>query len=268
MTIFNDIFGKKLTNVRDIGGLKTADGRKIVKGRLIRSGRLSNLPKSTVRLIKGLGVKTILDLRTTAEVSDHPSTDIEGIQRLSLPILTVVTDAINDEKTMRLTMRRESKRLYVEFADAEEYMIETYRSIIFNDEPKESLTAFFRRIIETDSPIIWHCNSGKDRTGICAMLLESVLGVDEKEIYTDYLYSNKRLYGKNKILTFLLRIAPIKRNFKKILIGYIGVKRKYLQNIIETLKEKYGSAVGYCKQELGITDEDIAKLKSKYLVET
>ena len=267
MIIFNDIYGKKLINIRDIGGLKTNDGKKIVKGMLIRSGRLSELPDKSIETIKKLGVKTIIDLRTEAEVNDHPSTEIEGIKRYRLPTITTVTDAINDEKTMRLTMKRESKRLYVEFDSVRQYMEETYRSIMFNDEPKQSLRTFFRMLTEADGPILWHCNSGKDRTGICAMLLESVLGVSEKDILSDYMYSNKRLFKKNVTLTFFITIMPMKIRFKKFLIGYLRVKRAYLENVIGILKSKYGSVVGYCKAELGVTDEDIETLRRKYLIE-
>ena len=267
MIIFNDIIGKKLINARDIGGLKTADGKKIVKGRLIRSGRIADIPESTVKIIKKLGVKTIIDLRTGTECSDHPGKDIDGIERLKLPTVTTVTDVINDERTMRLTMKRESKRLNVEFGSAKEYMAEMYRSVVFNDEPKQSLKSFFKAVAQADDPVIWHCTSGKDRTGICAMLLESVLGVEEKDIYSDYLYSNARLFRRNVFLTFVLMISPFKMRFKKLLISYLGVKKEYLQGIIEELKEKYGSVTAYCKKELGVTDEDVFILKSKYLVE-
>ena len=265
MIIFNDIIGKKLTNVRDIGGLKTVDGKEIVKGKLFRGGRITVLPDSSLKIIKKLGIKTIIDLRTPAEYSDHPSAEIEGVKRLRLPTVTTVTDAINDEKTMPLTMKRESKRLFVEFENVKEYMAETYRSIVFMDEPKESLKRFFREIIATDGPLLWHCNSGKDRTGIFSMLLESVLGVGEKDIYSDYLYSNKRLFLKHVFLTFVLTIAPIGRKFKKFLIGYLRVKKEYLKSIIDEITLKYGGIIEYCEKELGVTAKDREVLKEKYL---
>ena len=267
MIIFNDVFGKKLINVRDIGGLRTVDGKKIVKGRLFRGGRIADIPEKSVDILKKLGIKTVLDFRTTAEYSDHPSVEIEGIERLRLPTVTTVTDAINDEKTMRLTMKRESKRLYVEFDSVKEYMAETYRSIVFHKEPKESLKRALRAVIDADAPILWHCNSGKDRTGIFSMLIESLLGVDERSIYSDYLYSNNRLFGHNLGLTLALSIMPMKMRFKKFLIGYLRVKKEYLLKLIEELKEKYGSVKEYCFAELDVTVEDVETLKKKYLTD-
>lgn len=55
---------KKLNNTRDLGGLPTKDGREIKCGLLFRSGRLYNLPPSTIEKLKALGIKTIVDLRT------------------------------------------------------------------------------------------------------------------------------------------------------------------------------------------------------------
>ena len=265
MIIFRDVFGKKLINLRDIGGLKTSDGKRVVCGRLFRGGKLYDLPKRSVETLKKLGIKTIIDLRTLTEAHDHPDTEIDGVKRLELPTITTVTDAMNEEKTMRLTMKRESKRLNIEFDSAEDYMMETYRSIMNNDEPKSSLRAFIQTVVKADAPLMWHCTSGKDRTGICAMLLESLLGVEEGEMLSDYLYSNRRLFRRNVFYAFMLTIAPMKRKFKKILIGYLGVKKRYFMNIREELKTRYGGVVEYCKAELGVTDEDISVLRGKYL---
>ncbi len=57
---------KKLRNTRDLGGIATADGRVIKKGKLIRSGRLFALPKSTVEKLKSIGLTTVIDLRVAA----------------------------------------------------------------------------------------------------------------------------------------------------------------------------------------------------------
>ena len=57
---------KKLNNTRDIGGLPTSDGREIKRGKLIRSGKLSDLPACTINAIKKIGVTTSYKYRKTA----------------------------------------------------------------------------------------------------------------------------------------------------------------------------------------------------------
>ncbi|HPB96052.1 MAG TPA: tyrosine-protein phosphatase, partial [Polyangiaceae bacterium] len=49
-------------NFRDIGGLRTHDGRRVQKGLLYRSDALSRLASSDQEAIAGLGLKTVVDL--------------------------------------------------------------------------------------------------------------------------------------------------------------------------------------------------------------
>lgn len=257
---------KKLYNTRDLGGIPAKGGKRIKRGKLIRSGKLSDLPKKTAEALRGFGVTTVFDIRTETERSDHPDTQIEGVKYYSYPIITTPIPVLPDERTMRLTMKKESYRLKKEFEDIDSYMIEVYRSILFSEEAQEGLKAFLRCVIEEEGCILWHCASGKDRAGICAMLLESLLGVKEKYIYEDYLASREfwhRKYFWNKVA---LTLAPVSVRFKKILFAFMSLKREYLETVIEEMKARYGGVVGYCKEVLGITDEDIKILKKKYLV--
>ena len=51
---------------------------------------------------------------------------------------------------------------------------------------------------------------------------------------------------------------------EEILVTGRGVYAPYMQNAIDYIKENYGDIPGYEKAELGLTDEDIAKLQSLY----
>lgn len=54
----------------------------------------------------------------------------------------------------------------------------------------ESLPQAITRIAENaDRPTLFHCAAGKDRTGVVAAVVLSLLGVDEDAIVTDYLRS-------------------------------------------------------------------------------
>src|SRR5579863_8921780 len=57
-------------NVRDLGGLPTEDGRETVSGRLLRSDNLQELSSADVeKLVRDIGLTTVVDLRSTAEVT-------------------------------------------------------------------------------------------------------------------------------------------------------------------------------------------------------
>ena len=258
---------KKLKNTRDLGDLITSDGRKIAHGKLIRSGRLSDLPTKSVCKLKEIGISTIVDLRIPAEKNDHPDIKLPESRYVWLPVTTTPTETVVSEETMYRTMKKEGKRLISDFAsDFDAYMIETYRTIVFADESRDRLRRFIRILLEEDGCVLWHCNSGKDRAGICSMLIEALLGVDEQTIYDDYLISRKYWRAKYRMYRLGIAVIPGSGSLKKMLYGMMRLKKVYLETVIEEMKAKYGSIIGYCKEELGVTDGDISLLRAKYLV--
>ncbi len=255
---------KKLFNTRDLGGIPTKDGV-IKKGKLIRSGKLYKIPDSTVQALKDMNVKTVIDLRIFTECEESPDTLWEGVNYVHLPVLCTATPGITREKSMTKTMAIESRRIKDEFGTADNYMTQMYRSVLFSEEPKKCLAQTLRLIIDNDDCILWHCSGGKDRAGIVAMLVEGLLGVDEKVILQDYVASHYFQRARFFWNRAGLVIAPLYMRFKKILFGMMAAKPIYMKVPIENIKEKYGSIEMYCKTELGVTDEDIAKMKEKYV---
>lgn len=257
---------KKLNNARDLGGIPTSDGRKIVSGKLFRSGRLTKLQEATCNELLQMGVKKIVDLRTPTECNDNPDTVIEEIEYVALPILHIPKGGITEDKTMGRWLYKESTRIKEEFGTAKNYMICSYREMVFEPQQQKSLAEFLRLIIDGDGGILFHCTSGKDRTGICAMLIEALLGVSEEWILKDYLASAafcRRKFFWNKVAIVL---GPIPVRFKQILMGLMYLQPEFLETIILEMTAQYGGVVEYCKQVLGVTDADIQILKAKYLV--
>lgn len=256
---------KKLFNTRDLGGLPTEDGRKIKKGKLIRSGKLYKIPQETVDALKAMGVTTVIDLRIFGEQEQAPDTLWEGVNYYHLPVLCTATPGITLEKNMRKLMVEESKRIKTEFGTADNYMSEMYRYILTSEEPQQCLKQALRLIIENEKCILWHCSGGKDRAGILAMLVESLLGVSEHVIISDYVASNRFQRAKFFWNRAGLVIAPCSLRLKRILYGMMAGKPRYLTESMTELKATYGSITNYCKQVLDVTDEDIETLKKKYL---
>ena len=63
----------KLSNFRDIGGLKTRDGNTIKLGVLFRSDELSKLTDKDIEMLQALNIKLICDLRTPKEMNKKNS---------------------------------------------------------------------------------------------------------------------------------------------------------------------------------------------------
>lgn len=62
---------------------------------------------------------------------------------------------------------------------------------------QDTYREFFRIVSEErNTPLLFHCSAGKDRTGIAAALLLGALGVDREVIMEDYMLSAEYIKGK------------------------------------------------------------------------
>lgn len=242
------------------------DGKVIRPGKLIRSGRLSRLPEATKKALSELGVTTVVDFRIAPEIAEHPETLPEGIKYRNLPFFTAPDDPFVPEKTMRATSKREGARIGREFANFDAYMIACYVKILWGAEGQEMLRKFLKIAARQRGCLLFHCTGGKDRTGIAAMLIESLLGVSEEDILTDYLASRRFLRGLYTRYRIGVAIAPARARTKRMVFGFLRLKKKYLKIAMDSVKEEYGSVENYCRVVLEITDEEISAMRKKYLV--
>ena len=65
-----------LANLRDVGGIPTVDGGKIIPGRLLRSDNLQTLTTSDVDQLLGLGLTDVIDLRSDYEAQREGPTPL------------------------------------------------------------------------------------------------------------------------------------------------------------------------------------------------
>lgn len=261
----NKLALRKTKNMRDIGGIPTADGRVIKSGKLIRSGRLHKLPCETVDALIGMGVVNIIDLRTDREIIEHIPTLIDGAEYYNLPLVCTATPGITTGLSMAGTMMSESKRIKREFGTAENYMTEMYNIIMFEEQSRKKLKKILDILTESEGCTIWHCNSGKDRAGLVAMLVEGLLGVNRENIIEDYMGSGPILHRRRSWQKAGLRILPVRRSFKQILYAMMDTKREYIEDTLNEIDKRYGSIEEYARQAMDVSDSQIAALKYKYL---
>ena len=115
---------EKLHNTRDLGGMKTMDGRVIKEGRLFRSGHLSDLALGDKAVLSGL-IDRAVDLRTALERDRQPDQPMEGVENIHIPIMESLTSGITREKEAD---RNAFTRFRGKPEEAKRYMCEVYRS--------------------------------------------------------------------------------------------------------------------------------------------
>ena len=141
-----------------------------------------------------------------------------------------------------------------------------YITFLENAVGQKGYKEFLEILVKANGAVLWHCTSGKDRTGLAAMFILSVLGVDEDTIIKDYLLTNE--YNAEKIAktrTFFLEKTHDETIAEKAVILMDGVSEIPMKNVLAHIKKKYGSVMGYIRF-LGISDEEIEILREKYLI--
>ena len=163
-----------IQNMRDLGGIRTKDGRSIRKGMLVRSAQLAGAEDADLA-----GIASVIDLRTIAEREEQPDM-VCGREYLPIPIFEKVNEEIDG-------VSHEEKKQQSLIPD----MAVLYGILmrVYADSFRKVMTA----ILEHDysrGAVLWHCTEGKDRCGMTTALILEALGVDREIILEDYLKTN------------------------------------------------------------------------------
>ncbi len=250
-----DIVLQGTYNFRDIGGYKTADGKRIKWGRIYRSALLSNLTKEDLQILEALKVKMVIDFRGPLEIAAYPDKMPINAEYIELPAGSK-NDAPDDWAGMAESMKLSSS------VASDSGSINYYKHI-------SSLGKRYKPMFEEllnadkDSAVIIHCAGGKDRTGIAAALIEYTLGVSDNDIVADYVYSNEGRKFYNEEIANLLHLkynVPLDRAK-----NYGIAKPEFIEATFDEIRKQYGSVNNFLYIELGLDDKKIAKLKELYL---
>ena len=167
---------ESVSNFRDIGGYRTRDGNTIAWRRLFRSGELCKMTRNDFkRLTNELGVVSVIDLRSGPELENNGKGLLEGseIKYCNIAFMTDDDPGANASRYAHCTNMGE---FYLEMARQKDY--------------GQRITEALEIIAEPENhPLVFHCAVGKDRTGMLASVLLSLLGVEEKDIIEDYALS-------------------------------------------------------------------------------
>ena len=164
-------------NFRDLGGYRTADGRQVGWRRLFRADGLHRLSEADRGQLVDLGVATVIDLRTVDEAEERgrfPVADVP-VRYVDLPL----TDVLPTTEEMP------------SWAEAS-YVASRYALMVAEGRP--ALSGAFAALATEDSlPAVFHCSTGKDRTGVLSALILAFLGVPDETIVADYALSARAM---------------------------------------------------------------------------
>ncbi|MGR7000139.1 tyrosine-protein phosphatase [Yinghuangia aomiensis] len=180
-----------IANLRDIGGLRTADGRTVAAGLVFRSGHLGKATPDDLALLRRHGVRLVVDLRADVEAEDEGIGVPEGAERLSfgLPASPMYLQARDYLARGDYAGLLESFGAGGGAGSTTRHMADFYLEMTADEHGM--FGAVLRRFAAADgTPALVHCSAGKDRTGWTIALLLLALGVSEEDIVAEYLLSD------------------------------------------------------------------------------
>lgn len=261
---------EKLANSRDLGGMKTTDGRQIRKGKLIRSEQLVGLSPSDKSKLEGL-IDTIVDFRNTEEADDQPDYVPSGVKYIANPILESFTAGVSREEKSDEEL---VANLVFKPDEAAEYMRSMYRKFL-SGYCMSSYSRFVRILLDNHGKaVLWHCSAGKDRAGVGAVIIEEILGVPRETIIADYLKTMDYLTGyvetyQKYIASEIEKSRPLNDQEKAIVYEAVrnlfGLDQSYLEAYYKAVDEKFGDFRTFIRKGLGLSEVEIEQLKSDYL---
>lgn len=160
-------------NIRDIGGYPTLDGRQTRWRTFLRADTLRRLPPSSQTALFDYGIRTVVDLRGTDELRDGPNVFAQ-----SAGVAYHHLNMMGDDPLAGPADPSEPQ-------DPFESYLRLYRLILDRRHPRicETIATLAR---PGAAPAIYHCNGGKDRTGLITALLLGVARVSDEIIAEDY----------------------------------------------------------------------------------
>jgi protein-tyrosine phosphatase len=252
---------ESLPNLRDLGGYKTQDSSIVRRGVLYRSSQLTRISATDMQKIAALKLKNDYDLRTARERETRPDELPTGVRHVPLDMLA---DASEESFAKLDELLRDPKRKSTVAgggtAEAETAMKQIYCDMVTLPSAKTALGQLYTRLAQDGStPALFHCSSGKDRTGWAAAALLTLLGVPKETIIKDFLRSNDYILPlyKKTIDDFVKAggepgIPP----------AILGVKASYLEASFNEVQRVYGSMDRYFSEGLGIDAEKQKALRS------
>lgn len=208
-------------------------------------------------LLEQLRLSAVLDLRTASQIQKHPDPVLKNAEVLRYNgIVSKGGEKIDfSPRGMGLIDEAGRKQLH----DLEQYYVEMpYGNDAFH--------VMFRAIEDGKTPLLFHCATGKDRTGVAAILILLMLGCDDETVLQDYMEScrsrkqimDAAMAGKDEYY----KEHPEAR---ELTIMKEGVSEQIGRAVIAAMHERYPDLREYFRDEYGLEEKDLEEIRNRYL---
>lgn len=246
----------KLYNFRDIGGLKTKDGKIMKSGILYRSDDISRLTSNDMAALEGYNLRVICDLRT---VNERKSKSYDIPQHWGLRVVQVpIHHGSQDFTRFQFFRFLVGKSNDIDF----EKMIRDFYHCMVTERTAEIKEVFTLVAQAGHVPALIHCTGGKDRTGFIAALIQLVVGVPHETVIEQYLLSNTLVKPRMKKVERFIRWMSLWQVSPERIKPMLVVRREYLEEALDYILQQDGSIENYLIKTCGIEESTLKALQS------
>ncbi|MFJ8956714.1 tyrosine-protein phosphatase [Streptomyces sp. NPDC102381] len=253
---------KGAVNVRDIGGYRTRGHGRVRYGLVYRADALSDLTDADVARVDGLRLTEVVDFRVPFEVRT------DGADRLPAGLAVTARSVSDGGQYEQLMAAIGSKDPAVQQellgnGKAAAAMRATYRMFVTDAANRARFGETLRDAAYGGrGALLYHCTSGKDRTGWMTYVLLSLLGVDQRAVERDYLASNTFRAAHDAEVREGLRQAGLMRD-PDLLIPVQEVRMEYLDAAREQVRYAFGGMRRYVAEGLGVDRRAVGMLRAR-----
>lgn len=249
-------------NFRDLGGYNNIHGKSTRWRILFRSGDLYDLTDADLSIVSNLGLRLVIDFRSEEEINERPDRLPAGVRT---KIDTINVEGFN-ELFVHVLKTGDTSQLTVD-------NIANFYTNIYTDN-KEQFSLMLSEVMNNENrPVLIHCRSGNDRTGLGTALILSSLQVPDKVIINDYLLSNEYLKDSTEESLEYFRKTikentgntPTEEDMERIK-NLLEARREYLESAFENVVDEYGTFENYITYGLEIAESDIKEFRKQVLV--
>ncbi len=238
-------------NARDLGGLPTVDGRETRPGVLFRSDNLQELSESDVATLVDRGVRTVVDLRTEAEVEllgpgPLRATDVAHVH------LDLIPHGFDGQPPLARAIPDET---------AGPYAVDHLYFDYLQDAPDQIGSALRTIADPTSGGVLVHCAAGKDRTGVVVALALSLVGVHRDAVVADYARTDERVAQvRERLLNTPLYADSVRERPLESMRPHAGNMERFLDRV----DREYGGVHAFA-MTVGVEEGLVARLSRRLL---
>lgn len=247
-------------NFRDYGGYAASGGR-LRRGLLWRSGQHADATPEDLETVHRLGIATVIDLRGDSEREKFPCVRHGAFDA------AVVFHPGETAGLQGRAVHEESSSEIVTAADAHAAMVRLYETLAWRPILVGTYRLYFQALAGERAPSLLHCLAGKDRTGLGAALVHTVLGVHPDDVMADYLLTNSAGNVDRRIEAGAkhMRGNYGSRIEEAAIRALMSVEPDYLQTSLDQIRARHGSVEAYAEEVLGVGPELRAALAANLI---